>query len=87
MKAKLPYVYLKEIIAITYIFICNEAVARGGQGGDASLFFGLIGVGIAFLLCKVVGEALSPSSKSSDQIILGFVINLFGIALLLSIFK
>ena len=88
-KFKITHFYTTIKILGAYAFTCCDAVARGGSGGggDGGMFFGLIGVAIAFFLCKEVGAAISPSSKSSDQIFLGFVINLFGIALLLSIFK
>ena len=88
-KFKMTHFYTTIKILGAYAFTCCDAVARGGSGGggDGGMFFGLIGVAIAFFLCKEVGAAISPSSKSSDQIFLGFIVNLICIVLLLSIFK
>jgi hypothetical protein len=69
------------------LFLSNDAHARGGHGGDGGVFFGLIGVAIAFLFCKVVGEYLSPNNKSTDQIIIGLFVTLFLLGLLIIIFK
>ena len=87
MKSKLPHFYFREIIALTYAFICSEAVARGGQRGGGGILFGIIGVIIAFFIFKIIGEALSPSSKSTDKVILGFIASIFAITLLLIVFK
>jgi hypothetical protein len=88
-KIKLTHFYSMIKILIAYAVTYSDAVARGGTGGggDGGLFFGLIGVAIAFFLCKEVGAAISPNSKSSDQMFLGFIVILSCIALLLSIFK
>ena len=86
---KLTRFYSMTKILVAYAITSSDAVARGGSGGggDGGMFFGLIGVAIAFFLCKAVGAAISPNSKSSDQIFLGFIVNLICIVLLLSIFK
>ena len=88
-KFKMTYFYSIIKILGAYVFSCCDALARGGSGGggDGGMFFGLIGVAIAFFLCKTVGAAISPNSKSSDQMFLGFIVNLIGIVLLLRIFK
>jgi hypothetical protein len=70
------------------LILNNDAYARGGHGGDGGgIILGLIGVIIAFFLCELVGKALSPYSKSTDQIIIGLFVILFCLALLLRIFK
>ena len=74
-------------VLLIALVLSDDAYARGGHGGDGGLLFGIIGVAIAFFLCKLIGETISPYSKSTDQIFIGLFVILFCLALLLRIFK
>jgi len=88
MKSKFNQLNLICIVGSAYAFTCCDAIARGGQrGGGGGILFGIIGVAIAYFLFKAVGSVVSPSSNSSSQVILGFMVSSFCIAILLSIFK
>jgi hypothetical protein len=85
---KLKFIQLKilRICVSCSPFICIDAFARGGYGSNAGFsFLWLIGVAIAFMFCKAIGERLMPDSESSAQAIVGFLAIAFGIAILIRI--
>lgn len=86
---KLKFIQLKflRIFVSCSPFICIDAFARGGYGSNNGfyLFLWLIGVAIAFIFCKAIGERLMPDSESSAQAIVGFLAIAFSIAILIRI--
>jgi ABC-type uncharacterized transport system permease subunit len=77
---------LIQLVALSLVFTCSEAFARGGHSNFGISVFSIIGFVVMGIASLVIGALIVPDANTTVKVIVGFLVFAIPLGIIMKIF-